>query len=49
MTLLKLYLKCFIVLVQDTGNKKKSFIHMENGNILTKKPLICSIKIGICV
>lgn len=36
MTLLKLYLKCFIVLVQDIGNKK-IFIHMENGSVLTEK------------
>lgn len=36
MILLKLYLECFIVLVQDTRNKK-SYIHMENGSVLTKK------------
>lgn len=45
MTVMKLYLKCFIDLVQDTGNKKRNFIFTENRNVLTRKPLICNIKI----
>lgn len=31
MTLLKLYLECFIVLVQDTGNKNKTVIFTWRG------------------
>lgn len=46
MTIMKLYLKCFIVLVQDIGNKNKNLIFTENWNVLTRKPLIiCNIKI----